>query len=54
MSQIQAVVGRVSRRAARSEPEGEKARRETPVSLRVSGEGDCEVVGGEMGWVTGL
>jgi len=51
MSQIQAVVGRVSRRVARSEPEGEKVKREMPVSLKDSEEDGCGVVGGEMGWV---
>ena len=33
-SQIQAVVGRVSRRVARSEPDGQKARTEMLISLR--------------------
>lgn len=49
MFQIQAVVGRVSRRVAKSEPEGEKASIEMPVSFKDSCEDGCEVVGGEMG-----
>jgi hypothetical protein len=54
MSQIQAVVGRVSKREARSEPVGEKAKTEIPASLKDSGEDVCGVVGGEMGWVMGV
>jgi hypothetical protein len=49
MFQIQAVVGRVSRRVAKSEPEGEKASIEMPVSLKDSWEDECGVVGGEIG-----
>ena len=52
MFQIQAVVWRLSRRVARSEPDGQRARTEMLVSLRVLGDGIVALVGWGRGGST--